>query len=356
MLIQENVNLAPYTTFKIGGPAKFFCDVENTDEIKQAVGFAKFKNLPIFILGGGSNVLISDTGFEGLVIHPQIKGLEVINEDDASVLLKMAAGESWDGAVELAVSRGWWGIENLSHIPGNCGGFAVQNVGAYGQEASQVVEDVEAFNIQTCEVINFANPDCNFTYRHSIFNTTEKNNYIILSTTIRLSKTPKPNLSYGDVKKYFGENTNPSIKDIRKAITEIRNTKFPYPTEAKNGNAGSFFRGPMITPEQLKVIEGNIAQDFGSEASLKLQGMLDRLKVPQGYKTPTAFLMELCRLKGFQIGGAQINPAQPAIVLNVTGQATAEDVLKLKSFVLNKVSQTFGVDLEVEPELLGFVL
>ncbi len=356
MEIQENINLAPYTTFKIGGPAKFFCVVENTEDIKQAVDFAKSKNLPTFILGGGSNVLISDTGFEGLFIHPQMKGLEVINEDETSVLFKLAAGEAWDSAVEFAVNHNWWGIENLSHIPGNCGGFAVQNVGAYGQEASQMVEDVEAFNIQTGEVVNLANADCGFSYRHSIFNTSEKNNYIILSTTIRLSKIPKPNLSYGDVKKYFGEKTNPSIKDIRKAIIEIRNTKFPYPTEAKNGNAGSFFRGPIITSEQLKIIEEKLAQDFGPEASLKLQGMLDRLKVPQGYKTPTAFLMELCGLKGFQIGGAQINSPQPAIVLNATGQATAEDILKLKSYVLSKVSQTFGVDLEVEPELVGFVL
>jgi UDP-N-acetylmuramate dehydrogenase len=258
--------------------------------------------------------------------------------------------------VEFAVNNNWWGIENLSHIPGNCGGFAVQNVGAYGQEASQVVVTVVAMDIETFDITSFSTLYCNFGYRKSIFNTSDKNRYIILSTTIKLSKIPKPNLEYGDVKKYFTERKigNPSIKQIRQAITEIRDTKFPYPTQAVNGNAGSFFRGPVISTDQLKLIQGKVNQGFGAQASQRLQGMLDKLKVPQGYKTPTAFLMELCGLKGHQIGGAQINPAQPAIVLNTTGLATAADVLQLRDFVLAKVKATFGVELEVEPELVGF--
>jgi UDP-N-acetylmuramate dehydrogenase len=356
MQIQENILLAPYTTFHIGGPARYFCAPFSVEGIKQVVGFAKSKNLPIFVLGGGSNVLVSDAGFNGLVIDPQMKGLEIIDENESWVLLKLMPGQPWDKTVEYAVNNKWWGIENLSHIPGNCGGFAVQNVGAYGQEAAQVVEAVEALDMETLDVVNFSNPDCHFTYRHSIFNTSVKGRYLILSTTIKLSKIPKPNLEYGDVKKYFMDRKieSPSIKQIRQAITEIRDTKFPYPTEAKNGNAGSFFRGPVISTDQLKLIQEKVNQEFGAQASQRLEGMLDKLKVPQGYKTPTAFLMELCGLKGHQIGGAQINPAQPAIVLNATGLATAGDVLQLRDFVLDKVKATFGVELEVEPELVGF--
>ncbi len=348
--------LAPYTTFKIGGPARFFCVAEGVEDIKQALQFAKAKDLPIFVLGGGSNILVSDAGFNGLVIHINLAGIKLLSEDETSVTLKLFPGEPWDAAVKYAVNNNWWGIENLSHIPGNCGGFAVQNVGAYGQEAAQVVESVEALDMQSMAVTNFANADCKFSYRHSIFNTSEKNKYLILSTTIRLLKIPEPNLEYGDVKKYFAdrENANPSLTQIRQAVTEIRDTKFPYPAEAKNGNAGSFFRGPVISQDQLEIIKNKINQEFGAETSQRLQGMLDKLKVPQGYKTPTAFLLELCGLKGYHIGGAQINPSQPAIILNATGQATAEDVIRLKDYVFNKVKLTFGVELEVEPELVGF--
>ncbi len=356
MDIQTEISLVPYTTFHIGGPAKYFCVAANLEEIKQALQFANAKALEVFVLGGGSNILVSDRGFNGLVIHPQMAGLELVNEDESSVLLKLMPGEPWDTAVEYAVNHNWWGIENLSHIPGNCGGFAVQNVGAYGQEASFVVEDVEALDMETLDVINFANADCKFTYRHSIFNITDKGKYLILSTTIRLSKIPKPNLEYGDIKKYFADRqiVDPTIGQIRQAITEIRDSKFPYPAQAVNGNAGSFFRGPVISADQLKVIEAKINQDFGPDASQRLQGMLDSLKVPQGYKTPTAFLLELCGLKGYQIGGAQINLSQPAIVLNATGTATSRDVLQLKDDVLDKVKATFGIELEVEPELVGF--
>lgn len=356
MQIQENVLLAPYTTFKIGGPARYFCAVSNMDEIKQALEYAKTKTLGVFILGGGSNILVSDKGFEGLVIHPQINGFEILNEDETEVLIKLMPAQNWDEFVDFAVNSGWWGVENLSHIPGSCGGLAVQNVGAYGQEASQVIEDVEALDMKGLGIVNFANADCKFSYRHSIFNTTGKGQYLILSATVRLSKQPISNLEYGDVKKYFADRgvTGPTLIQIRQAITEIRDTKFPYPKEAKNGNAGSFFRGPVLSVEHLQKIGAKVDQDFGHDSSQKLEAMLDKLKVTQGYKTPTAFLMELCGLKGYQIGGAQINPAQPAIVLNATGQATSADILALRDFVLDKVKTTFGVELEVEPELIGF--
>ena len=352
MQIQENIILAPYTTFKIGGPAKFFCVPKNIKDVKDAVTFARERKLPIFVLGAGSNVLVSDEGFHGLVIHPQID-LYTVKENSDQIFLTLGAGLNWDEIVKMSVEKGWWGIENLSHIPGNCGGLAVQNVGAYGQEAAQVVEAVQAFDITTGQIVKFSNLDCGFTYRHSIFNTTQKGKYIILSTIIKLSKNPGPSLDYGDVKRYFSGKPNPAQAEIRQAIIEIRNKKFPYPREAINGNAGSFFRGPILSPEKFEEIKEIIAQKVGTASAQKLETMRDVLKVSQGFKTPTAFLIEQLGLKGFQIGGAKVNEPQPAIVLNATGTATAADVLSLTGKVFTEVKNVFGIELEVEPEMVG---
>ena len=229
MQVQENIPLAPYTTFKIGGPAKFFTIVKNVSEIKQALTFAKEKGLQIFFLGGGSNVLFSDKGFNGLVIKLENSGIETIEENDNNVLLKIASGENWDKVVELAVKNNWWGIENLSHIPGSCGAIAVQNVGAYGQEASQIIESVGVFDIKNLQVGVLANKDCNFSYRKSVFNTEGKGRYILLELTIKLNKNPKPNLTYRDLNLIF-QSKMPDIVEIRNAIIKIRDKKYPYPT------------------------------------------------------------------------------------------------------------------------------
>jgi UDP-N-acetylmuramate dehydrogenase len=354
--IKENIKLADYTTFHIGGPADYFCVVEDFGEIREALDFAKQKNIPVLILGGGSNVLISDEGFRGLVMHVVNPGFEMIEEDDSSVLVIVGSGEVWDNVVKTTVEKGWWGIENLSHIPGLMGGFAVQNVGAYGQEASQVVLSVTALDMSDNSLCTFKNSECNFTYRKSIFNTTEKGKYIILQTVIRLSKTPKPNVSYGDVSGYF-QNKNiisPTQEQIREAIIEIRNKKFPFPKEVKGGNAGSFFRGPLLDEDSFAKMKGQIIETFGAEAGNKLQSMESRLKVPQGYKTPFAFILDLCGVKGFQMGGAQVNSSQPSIILNATGQASARDVIELFKKVQKQVYKKLGVHFEIEPELVGF--
>jgi len=362
--ILENTLLAPYTTFKIGGTARWFCECENVEELRDALDIAIDNKKPVFVLGDGSNVLVSDNGFDGVVIRPIMKGIEW-REDGDYVIAKVAAGENWDEFVAQTVNKGLWGIENLSHIPGSVGAVAVQNVGAYGQEVSSVIQRVEVFSIVDFkypipsdienEVGYFENDECKFSYRKSIFNTINKNDYIILSVVFKLSKLPKPNLEYGDVNKYFIERNlpNPTQAQIRQAIIEIRDKKFPYPTVAVNGNAGSFFRGPVLNIEQLAHIKDVVYKKFGEAAVEKLLAMENKLKVAQGYKTPTAFLMELCGLKGYQIGGAKINEPQPAIVLNATGTATAKDVLYLKNYVINCVKDMFEVELEVEPEFVG---
>lgn len=356
MDIQKNIILAPYTTFHVGGPAKFFCAPQNVDELKEAIQFAKDKSMPVFILGGGSNIVVRDSGFNGLVIHWTPKRLKIIADDDQGVQLQIGAGEVWDDVVAYTVNNNWWGIENLSHIPGLSGSLAVQNVGAYGQEASKVVVSVEVLDTERDVIKSITNEQCQFGYRKSIFNTTEKGRYVILNTILKFSKIPQTLLAYGDVKKYLVEHSiiDPTQQQIRQAIIEIRDRKFPFPKEAKNGNAGSFFRGPILEPFQIEHLFQQVGSNFGAEALEKLHTMSDRLMVDQGLKTPTAFLIELCGLRGLQIGGARVHDQHAAIMTNATGQATSKDIVNLFKQVAQTVLDRTGVLLHIEPELIGW--
>lgn len=355
MLIQENIPLAPYTTFHIGGPARFFAVVSNQSELSEAVQFATDKEIPVFILGGGSNMLISDGGFDGLVIKLEFKGKEIIEQDDETVTIKIAAGEKWDDIVAWVVDQHFWGFENLSHIPGTVGALPVQNVGAYGQEASDTVVSVAAFDRLNKQEIIFSADECSFNYRQSIFNTTAKDRYVITAVVFRLYKQGRANVSYGDVAKYFADRAveSPSLMEMRKAIIEIRNTKFPYPDKPTSGNAGSFFKGPVLSDHQFQDLALKIKQNFSQEIFDRLMSMSDRLKVKQGYKTPGAFLIDMCGLKGYQVGGAKINESQPAIILNASGAATARDVIQLFHYTRDFVREKTGVELLAEPVFVG---
>ncbi len=355
MQISENVNLAPYTTFYIGGPSRYLIFAQDNDEVMNAIQFAREKQLPYLIFGGGSNLLISDAGFDGVAIRIESVGMDLIEENTTELKLKVASGEVWDDVVRFAVEENWWGIENLSHIPGFTGAISVQNVGAYGQEASQVVDSVEVYDIENKQVKNLFANELNFDYRSSIFNSTHKNKYVILSTTFKLSKIPQPNLTYGDLTKEFPghELKPPAILEIRNAIIKIRNKKFPFPDVSSKGNSGSFFRGPLLSDSEFENFKQNIISNFPYIEN-KLNSMSDRLKVPQGYKTPAALLIELCELKNKTVGGAKINTEQPAIILNFTGDASSSEVLALYKLVKDEVAQKTGVILGIEPELIGF--
>lgn len=351
MQIKKNILLAPYTTFKIGGPAGFFCVVNNQFDALEAYEFAEKENLKTFVLGGGSNLLISDEGYDGLVLKVENRGIEILAEDEKSVTLKVASGEVWDEFVKFVVRNNWWGVENLSHIPGSTGAIAVQNVGAYGQEAKNVIDSVVVFNRQTHEIQSIKAADCGFSYRASIFNTTQKGKYIIFNIVFRLSKIPKPILSYRDLQLKF-EGQDPSLNEIRDAVIVIRDKKFPFPTRAKKGNAGSFFKNPLLVNSKYDELSRNIKKTFGDAKA----GELEKKKFEdQGQiKVPAAFLIELCGLKNLENGGAAINQNQPLVIINKSGMATAADVLALANRVKSEVLAKTGIELVFEPELIGF--
>jgi UDP-N-acetylmuramate dehydrogenase len=346
--IKKDISLAPLTSFKIGGPARAYCAVRSAGELHEALEYEG----AVFMLGGGSNILVSDRGWDGLVIHLCNRGIEIADEDDASVRLRCAAGENWDDVAAYAVEHGWWGIENLSHIPGSAGAFPVQNVGAYGQEASQTVEEVTAFDREKGSEVVLGKGECGFAYRRSIFNSDEKGRFVIMEVALRLSKIPRPNLEYPDVKKYF-ENASapPSIREIREAIIEIRGKKFPFPVDAATGSAGSFIKNLTVSPSKLEDLESRVLQEFGVEAVERLRAATR--PTDAGIKVPTALLLDLCGVKGREKGGAVINPAQPLVIRN-SGSATAEDVLELFRSVRREVYARLRVVVENEPELVGF--
>jgi UDP-N-acetylmuramate dehydrogenase len=346
--IQEQYSLSNLTTFRIGGAADYFVSVSSLEELKEALKYAEEKSLPILIMGSGSNMLVSDAGFRGVVIDVNIKGVE-FTENEQTVEVKAQAGEIWDEVVALAVFRELWGIENLSNIPGKVGGFPVQNVGAYGQEAALVIKSVEVYDLADSEVKTFSNEDCGFEYRQSNFNTIWKNKFVILSVTMALSKQPKPNLSYVDLQKYFQNNSNPSLAEIRQAIIEIRKNKFPDLSEL--GCAGSFFKNLILTPGQYLELKETITKNFSPEVVARLEEIKYRFVQIKSIKIPAAFLIDICGLKGQQLGGAKLWEKQPLVIVN-TGTATATDVLGLYERVCKTVFEKTGMSLDHEPEFI----
>jgi UDP-N-acetylmuramate dehydrogenase len=354
MNIQENYFLKQLTSFHIGGPARFFVSAGTMDELTEALRFATDNRLPLLLVGGGSNMVINDNGFEGLVVQMELKGKQLVEETQEEVLFRVFSGENWDDVVDYAVSKNWWGIENLSSIPGKSGAIPVQNVGAYGEEASQVVESVEVLDIATGEIKKYSNAECQFAYRKSIFNTGSKGRQIILSITMRLKKNGQPNISYPDLQKFFmaaGE-ANPSLLAVRNAVIQIRRQKFPK-DDGRIGSAGSFFKNLILTESEYENLEKHVAQNFSPEQTEKLKDYKNRLVTPQGIKIPTAFIIDACGLKGESFGPAKISEKQPLVIIN-TGGAKASDVLGLFNKVKKIVYDKTGVRLQPEPELIGF--
>jgi UDP-N-acetylmuramate dehydrogenase len=339
MEFREQVPLAPYTTFKIGGPARWFGEAASEADILEAVEFARERGLPLFALGGGSNLLVADEGFPGVVLHIALKGIE--QQDDA---FDVAAGEDWDGFVARAVERGYAGIECLAGIPGTVGGTPIQNVGAYGQEVSETVVRVRVLDLDSLRFWEFSNADCGFAYRRSVFNTTERGKYIVTRVSYHLRKNGAPRIVYADLKKYFQGLVAPSLSEVSAAVREIRRQKGMYIVQgdADCRSAGSFFKNPVVSAEHF----ARIAAAEGGEVP-HYRGADEAVKVP------AAWLLERAGFhKGYAMGEAGISSRHTLALVN-RGGAKAADIFALRDRIVAQVETRFGIRLEPEPVLLG---
>jgi UDP-N-acetylmuramate dehydrogenase len=348
MLVQENIPLAPFTTFRIGGPARFFVEAKNIGEVEEAIRFAQSRSLPLFVLGGGSNLVVADAGWPGLVLKIAIAGIERSGESDGKVLFNVGAGESWDRFVSQAVAARCAGVECLSGIPGSVGGTPVQNVGAYGQEVSETIESVEVFDLKDGQVRELCNEACGFSYRSSIFNTSERGRFIILRVTYALTPDGEPHLEYADLKRHFeGRESSPNLAETREAVRHIRALKgmLIVPGDPDCQSAGSFFKNPMLTQEQH--------EDLRKRASAKGLTVPSYPALEKSRKVSAAWLVEKSGFaRGYGFGHVGISSKHALAIVN-RGGATAAEVLALKDQIQQRVEEIWGVRLEPEPVFVG---
>jgi len=352
-LIRENTPLAPFTTLRIGGAARFFAEARSAGDLLMALEFAERRPLPIFILGGGSNLLIADEGFPGLVVRVALEGVAWRNEGE-KVLVTAGAGEDWDELVGQCVERDLAGVECLSGIPGSVGGTPVQNVGAYGQEVSETIVSVRVFDRFAGQFVELSDAECQFSYRASLFNTVARDRYVVLAVTYALKPHGDPARRYPDVKNFFASAVGkPSLREVRDAVRAIRARKAMLitPDDPDCRSAGSFFKNPVVTLETFARIE----------AAAKEQGLIrDDERAPNfpaaegQVKVPAAWLIERAGFqKGYSRGRVGISSKHTLAIVN-RGGATAREVIELAQEIRERVAERFGVSLTPEPVFVGF--
>lgn len=349
--IRENVPLAPLTTIGIGGPARFYVKATTREEVVAAVEWASSHTQPLFILGGGSNLLIADRGFDGLVVHIDLRGIES-RDDDGHVLVAAAAGEPWDPFVAFCVGERLAGIECLSGIPGLLGATPIQNVGAYGQEVSETIAGVELYDRADRRLLTFGNRDCAFGYRDSLFKREGRDRYVVLGVTYRLIRGGAPSVRYPDLKKFLDKKgvEQPALSDVREAVIAVRRSKGMVldPADPDTRSDGSFFMNPILSREDAAAFQLRARQRVGDE------------KVPAfpsadgSVKLSAAWLIEHAGFhKGFVHGRAGLSTKHTLAVIN-RGGAGADEVAELVAMIQRRVKETFGVALLPEPNFVGF--
>lgn len=336
MDIHTNIPLKNLTTMKLGGNARFMAEVRTTEDVATVYRNAKAQSLPVFIIGGGSNVIAKDEGFAGIVIRMRIPGFEIIADDINSTTIRIGAGEEWDKTVKLTVDMNLTGIETLSAIPGTAGAAPVQNIGAYGQEISETLESLIAYDTEQDAFVTLQNADCEFSYRHSIFRDEQIGRYIITSITLKLSKTnPRPPF-YAALQTYFEEhNIQIFTQDIvRKAVIDIRTNKLPDPDLLPN--SGSFFKNAIVEDWQLsdlRAINPNIPiYDMGDGHS----------------KIPTGWLIEQVGLKGKTIHGIKVHDKNALVLINESATGY-RDLAEARDEIIGAVRDKFKIQIEQEP-------
>ncbi|MBL7893311.1 MAG: UDP-N-acetylmuramate dehydrogenase [Bacteroidia bacterium] len=337
MNILENISLKPYNTFHIDAAARYFCDFSSVDELKKVLSDKTFKDTPKLVIGGGSNMLLTKN-YEGLVLRNNIKGIELIKEDKDHYYVKAGAGEVWHEFVTHCIEHNYAGVENMSLIPGNVGAGPLQNIGAYGVELKDTFHELEAIKFSDLSVQVFSNADCKFGYRESIFKNELKGQFIITSVTFKLSKQPKFNTSYGAIEKELEAMgvKERTIKDISRAVINIRSSKLPDPLQI--GNAGSFFKNPEIAQDKFENLKARFPEIVG---------------YPQNgtVKLAAGWLIEQCGWKGKTFGDAGVHKNQALVLVNY-GKASGKEIYDLSQRIMDSVNEKFGVKLEREVNIV----
>lgn len=387
MTISENISLQPYNTFRIGATARWFASFSSQEELgellEQSRQIAKHtplypegadpsfnpasfivhpgpvqsrqdNQLPLFVLGGGSNILLT-RNIDGLVLHNRIMGIQLVHEDEDHIYVKAGAGENWDGFVRYCLERNWAGVENLSLIPGNVGASPMQNIGAYGVEIKEVFHELEAWDIEERKVYTFSLNDCEFGYRDSIFKGRFKGRFIILNVTYRLKKIPVFHTDYGAIREELEKMkvTQPSIRAISQAVIRIRSSKLPDP--ARIGNAGSFFKNPTVSAARFTELKASYPgiPGYPLEAGPKDAEPQGEAR-PSGLsavKLAAGWLIEQCGWKGFRRGDAGCHERQALVLVNF-GKASGQEIFDLSEEILQSVQTRFGVTLEREVNII----
>ena len=345
MNIQENVPLAPFTTIGIGGPARYFAKASTVDEIREAVSWASSHSQPLFILGGGSNLLISDDGYKGLVLQIDLRGV-VVESEDQYATVKVAASEPWDSFVATAVAHRWAGIECLSGIPGSTGATPIQNVGAYGQDVSETIIRVEVLDRTRDRVITLTNAECRFGYRASLFKNHERDRYVVLNVTFRLKAGGAASVRYPELRKYLEERgqSDEDLSSVRDAVIAIRKRKGMVldSDDPDTRSDGSFFMNPILNAGEFARFKqkADNAPNFPSnDGTVKLSA---------------AWLIEHAGFKkGFVHGNVGLSTKHTLAVIN-RGGGTAREVRELVKLVQDRVREQFGVEMHPEPNFIGF--
>ena len=338
MKVVKNIPLKNLNTFGVDVKSKYFVEVYSEEELKQVLNSEEYSNQQKLILGSGSNILFTKD-FDGLLIKNSIPGIKLLDEDSNKVIVEAGAGVIWDELVQYCVSNNYGGIENLSYIPGTVGAAPVQNIGAYGQELEETFYELRGNYIDTCETKKFDKSMCEFSYRNSIFKNELKNKFVITSVRLKLNRNPDVNLSYNPVKKEVEKRNikHPTIKDIREIVIDIRKSKLPDPVEI--GNAGSYFKNPIIKKAKYKLLKKkypDVKHFFIDEHNVKI---------------PAAWLIEKCGWKGKRIGDAGTHKMQPLVIVNY-GNASGKEIYEISAMIKNDVNASFDITLENEVNIL----
>ena len=361
MRIEENKPLAPFTSFGIGGPARWFAEATNEDEIVEAVAWAG--NRPLFVLGGGSNLLVSDSGFDGLALRVGLRGIAV-RAQAGKTIYEVSAGENWDRFVKRAVADGCAGVECLAGIPGTVGGTPVQNVGAYGQEVASAIARVRAYDLHHGDFVEFEAVECGFGYRRSRFNSTDRGRYLVTRVDYRLAPGGAPIVRYAELERALAASRTAvgevSLAEVVEAVYGIRKSKGMLTVEgdAEGRNAGSFFKNPVVEEERLRSIAENSAKEpprfpAGPEGG-------GNARASRLFKVPAAWLIEQAGFaKGYRLGRAGISSRHTLALVNLLdgnggGGASAAETLALATHIGDAVEKRFGIRLEMEPVMVGF--